>query len=472
MKHYALSLLVLAVAALSAPAHFVWFLPGTDAKPSEVHIVFSDRLEADDVVPIQKIARTQVYARAADGRKIPLKSTEVEGALRIHVPEKEPRLLAATCRYGVVQKGQDEPFLLLYHAKTVAGGNAKTALPAGAYQSDPDLPLDIVPTRNAPLACRVLWHGKPLPETEVVLLVPGQRKPVTRTTDKNGMVELPSPKEAGLYGIRARQVAKKAGELEGKKYSEVRHYTTLTLSVTAGAKALGSRPVDEAPQLTAVADDVPEAADPAATKLLADARAARAVWENFPGFSADLTVNVAGKVAAGRVQVSPAGKVTLDLPGTDDRSGLRRTITSLVAHRLPASIPRATPCAFLDTNAERPLGRAIRVLNDELHSSYRIRDRQIIEVNRRMKDDTRFTITVLENQLTPEKRYLPTSYVVNTWDVKTNALRSSVANHDSWTRVGAFDLPALVLTVASTVDGQQARSLRFSNHKLNGPSAE
>ncbi len=37
-------------------------------------------------------------------------------------------------------------------------------------------------------------------------------------------------------------------------------------------------------------------ADPEATKLLADARAARANWDHFPGFHADLEVNVDGKV--------------------------------------------------------------------------------------------------------------------------------------------------------------------------------
>ena len=60
-----------------------------------------------------------------------------------------------------------------------------------------------------------------------------------------------------------------------------------------------------------------EAADkaphPEATKLLADARAARACWTNFPGFTADLEVNFDGQVVRGRVQVNDKGKVEVKL---------------------------------------------------------------------------------------------------------------------------------------------------------------
>ena len=41
-------------------------------------------------------------------------------------------------------------------------------------------------------------------------------------------------------------------------------------------------------------------ADPEATKLLADARAARANWDHFPGFKADMEVNIDGKVFRSR----------------------------------------------------------------------------------------------------------------------------------------------------------------------------
>lgn len=218
--------------------------------------------------------------------------------------------------------------------------------------------------------------------------------------------------------------------------------------------------------------------DVEATRLLKEARQARANWDHFPGFSADIEVNHNGKVVRGLVEVSGKGNVTVKLNDDKLKAWTLRQLRSLVEHRIGTPAERDTPCAFLDDQAEHPLGRAISVLNDELHSSYRIRHRQIIEVCRTMKD-TRFIITVLENSETPEKTFLPRSYVVNTWNIKTNQLVSSVAHTNQWTRVGKFDLPAQLRVVeakgqsaSGTTDARpaspplQAWAIRFSNHKL------
>src|SRR5262249_40018242 len=183
-------------------------------------------------------------------------------------------------------------------------------------------------------------------------------------------------------------------------------------------------------------------ADPAATQLLAEARAARALWENFPGFTADVEVNLDGQVTRGRVEVSPKGKLAVTLEGKDVKDAetwLKRELGSTVGHRMGGG-PTDTPCAFADEDVQNPLGRAVRVLNDEFHSSYRIRDRQIVVVNRQMEDE-RFTITVLENRVNEDKQYLPACFVVNTWDAKSGVLRSAAAYHHTWQRVGKFDLP-------------------------------
>jgi hypothetical protein len=207
-------------------------------------------------------------------------------------------------------------------------------------------------------------------------------------------------------------------------------------------------------------------ADPAATKLLADARAARAEWDHFPGFTANVEVNIDGKVARGSVTVGAKGKVEVKLDDEAAADWAKRELGSVVGHRLPGTASLDTPCAFADDVTDYPLGRAIRVLNDEFHSSYRVRDRQIIVVNREM-GPTHFTITVLENRLNEEKKFLPLCYVVNTWEGKTNALKSSQAFHQTWQRVGAFDLPATVTVVTATAGKQEARRLKLTDCKLN-----
>ncbi|MGE3803673.1 MAG: DUF3386 family protein [Gemmataceae bacterium] len=206
-------------------------------------------------------------------------------------------------------------------------------------------------------------------------------------------------------------------------------------------------------------------AHPEATKLLADARAARDQWRDFPGFKADLTVNLDGKLHKGKLSVTPKGKVELALEDKAAEAWANRMLRSLVDHRLDNSAALDTPCAFADDDKHHPLGRAIRVLNDEFHSSYRVRDRQIIVVNRQMRD-FRFTITVLENMRNAEKQFLPTCFVVNAWDLKTDALRSSETFHHTWKRVGKYDLPLSLLVVAASAGKLEARSLTVSNHEL------
>src|SRR5689334_22766139 len=78
-------------------------------------------------------------------------------------------------------------------------------------------------------------------------------------------------------------------------------------------------------------------ADPTATALLAEARAARATWHHFHGFKADLEVNFDGKVFRGPVEVSPQGKVTLTLGDRHAETWARHTLGSVVAHRLDNS---------------------------------------------------------------------------------------------------------------------------------------
>ena len=105
------------------------------------------------------------------------------------------------------------------------------------------------------------------------------------------------------------------------------------------------------------------------------------------------------------------------------------------------------------------------MLNDELHSSYRVRGKEIVVVNRTMKD-RRFTITVLESMTNKEGKYLTTSYVVDYWNLETGDLVRSDATSQTWKRVGAFDLPATVTVVNASAGTLESRSIKLTNHKL------
>ncbi|MBI1832668.1 MAG: DUF3386 family protein, partial [Planctomycetes bacterium] len=75
-------------------------------------------------------------------------------------------------------------------------------------------------------------------------------------------------------------------------------------------------------------------ADPAASKLLAEARAARATWENFPGFTADIEVVIEGKASRGQLQVNSNGRVRLDKLGKEAEAWASPMLSSIMSHRL------------------------------------------------------------------------------------------------------------------------------------------
>jgi uncharacterized GH25 family protein len=430
-------------------AHFIWLLPPQAAdKTPAARMIFSENTHPDRPALLKKIASTEMIVRDSDEKTTSLKKELDKETWRAILPAKGFQEIAAVCRYGVVSHGGSEPFLLNYYAKSFIGIDDWGHPPALFAKPWDILPLEVVPIlpKKTLPQLRVLWQGKPLANAKVVMQVPGDEKAVEAQTDKEGVFPLVEPTKGGLYGIRVGHVENRKGELDGKKYQEVRHYTTLVLAIPTG-------------------DEPSKTGNPEATKLLADARAARALYHNFPGFQAEIVVNVEGNPMQGRVEVSKTGDVALKFDDAEAEKWAKKTLGSIIGHRLDSGRDEETPCAFVDEDQAHPLGRAIRVLNDEFHSSYRIRDRQVIVVNRHVPG-ARFTITVMENALTKEKKFLPTSYVVNTWNAKTDALVSSETHHHTWQRIGEFDLPSETLIVKATNGKLESRSIKLSNIRL------
>lgn len=454
MKRYLLALIVIVLATPAAQAHFIWIVPDKDGT---ARVIFSDSLKPDSPELLGKIAKAEAFTTGEDGKPNPLKWAESKdkNAYLVTVPGTGARLVNAACAYGVIARGDGEPFLLNYYATAVVGAAKDVPVPDFGKGSD-RMPLRIVQFQKGISRFQVLWQGKPLAGEEVVVLEPSKDKGVEHKTDDQGMINVYGKEsEAGVYGIRARYIEKRAGKQDGKEYKEVRHYATLVALVAINR--IG--PVDDKPK-----------EDPAASKLLQEARAARAQWQSFPGFSANIEVNFDGKTSKGKVQVDSAGRLQFDGLDKNMEPWAKRTLGSVVGHRLDDSASKNTPCAFIDDNKDHPLGRAIRVLTDELHSSYRIRDRQIMEVNRQMKEG-RFTISVLENRPNAEGKFLSIAFVVSFWSLENGELQRSEAHHQAWARVGKFDLPTTLTVITSQAEksgaaGRIAQSLTLTNHKL------
>lgn len=206
------ALCVIASLANSAMAHFVFIVPQADGK--NLKVVFSETLEPDDAVTLGPVAK---LALSADGKPVALKPREH------HLDGKLPSgaVISGSIDYGVMSRG-GQSFLLKYHAKSIDGyAAAKTV----------NLPAELTTERlGAEFVFRAMLNGRAAPQVEVTVLLPDGTS-AKATTDADGRTKRFAA--AGRYGAWARVVEKSAGEFDGKKYTEVRHYPTLVMHHSA-----------------------------------------------------------------------------------------------------------------------------------------------------------------------------------------------------------------------------------------------
>jgi hypothetical protein len=459
MKRAILAALALFAASTAVQAHFVWIIPGEGNK---VKVVFSDQLGPDQPELLDKIKQTKLFAVDDKGNPQALTLTKAEDCFEATLPEGV-KCVHGSCVYGIFQRGEGKPMLLKYYATCNQGSSAK----APAWDA---MPLQV--KQEKPGIFTVLHADKPLANAEVVVVGPEGFKQQTLKTNTDGTVTIElSTAPKGTYGLRIRHGDATAGSHEGKQYDEVRMYLTYvfthgTSTAEQGRRARIKQVIFEADGLPA--SFTPE--DPQASKLLADARAARAMWMNFPGFTADLEANIDGKVFKGSITVDAKGKLQIADLDQAAEPWVKRTLTSVISHRVGGRPDLKTPCAFADKEEHHPMGRLINVLNDEMHSSYRIKDQQIMVVNRDM-EGSKFSITMLENRRNEEGKFLPATFVVHYWNSQTGELTRTEANLQTWTRVSSFDLPMTVKVITSGKE-LNSKQVTLSNHKLLGTTAK
>ncbi len=248
----------LAIAALlgllvcaEAMAHFVWLVVEPRSERVEVQFGESggdpspellDRIHVETVRRVDSGGRTEVLR---------LERSEEGLTAAVSAGGDDPVATYADVTFGTMTRG-DVTFLLKYWAKTLEGERAEWAkIDVSAHQK-----LDIHPQGAAEgdtYGFVVRWNGAPVAGVEVVALMPGGgRRELTTDVRGRFAVEL---SESGLYSIRARHVDTTAGEYEGMKYSDARHYSTLTLHIEEdGLQSLPSLPAALTSFGAAVAD--------------------------------------------------------------------------------------------------------------------------------------------------------------------------------------------------------------------------
>jgi hypothetical protein len=449
MRAFLIQSMVLFVVAvpMAARGHFVWLnVVESGRNAAQVEVYFAETADPGEPHLISKIAGTKVHGfTSASGapQEISLKEVrdELSAKLTGSAPQGKSYCLEAVCDYGVVAKG-GQPFLLQYYAKHIKSDSADS-LPQ--FNDSNRLPLDTqLAFTPQGLTCTVVWKNKPLANAEVVIqLADGNQ--LDRKTNERGQVDV-TVKEKGSFSIRTRHVeAGKSGTHNGKDYAEVRHYATLTCSLAAESV----KPADPA-SLTAAS-------------LLQSAREARAVWNGFPGFSADLAVRYNDEIAKGKVVINADGEVALKMPEFSGSKWLQTYLESMVQHRMPGD-PESEQVRYVDRDAHHPLGPSIALGDGDQDSVYRVADNVVREVNRKTGRG-RFTISVLDVERNAEGKYLPTIYTMTFWNGE-GKVDSTHTTHDAWVRVGQFDLPLRTMQVTATDERRDVKLLEFSNHAL------
>jgi hypothetical protein len=218
------------LAAAAARAHHIWIVPAS-ADGSKATAVFSDDLNPSSPDSLRKVAHARLYVRDRAGAEELVEWARGEASFALDVPGKGGRTVGGVCVYGVetydhrLHKHID-PYLLTYYPKTILGVG-------GDPKPWDRLPLEILSTRTADgVRLQVFFRGKPAPKAELFVLG-GKDGKVELKTDEKGETTF-APKAAGPYGFRTRFIEAKAGEHNGKKYGEVRHYASLVLRLDGG----------------------------------------------------------------------------------------------------------------------------------------------------------------------------------------------------------------------------------------------
>ena len=167
-----------------------------------------------------------------------------------------------------------------------------------------------------------------------------------------------------------------------------------------------------------------------AADLLQQARKNREVFtKDFQGFRSKLTVRMDGKVHHGTCLFRVPGTLEMALNGGKAPSVVEAAVRNMLMHRVPSSTAVTTEARYGAPDAHS-LGREV-LLDDKYQSAYRIKDRQILEVDRKLSDFRR-VLTVLETRKTASGRYLPRHVFAVVFDNDSGSVR------EAWTYITRF----------------------------------
>lgn len=427
--------------ARPASAHFVWI---EEPEAGSVRVAFGeypDLREGKEL--LSKVAKVKTYA-FENGQKRELKSTEKPDHF-LYADAANAPVIGSVIDYGVLQRENTPPFFLRYESVLLRGAlTAEQVAEASKTKTGFPVELKLIPAEGG-FSVKATLDGKSA-AGELQYRRPGDAEmQKAALTDGATKLSLTSP---GDYHLRLRADDPRPTTVDGKDVKSSRTYLSMMFRLVGAAVA-------------AKATNVTPDAD--AVKILKDAHEARAHWaSDFPGFSADAVLRFADKEVEGKITVSADYKIAYDFPDPEAEKAIKGSFVSLIMHRQDSG--SGEYAATWKDSKEHALGRAIN-LNDNMGSWYRVRDRQILQVNRTAGPMMRFINNVLENEST-KHGFLPRSWNIAYYAKDSDTLIRTGATSVTWTWAGEVFMPATMRIVNTTAMGTDTTELLLSNHKL------
>jgi Protein of unknown function (DUF3386) len=434
-----IALLLLVIGTTSAQAHFLFLRLQPPAEGGRhVDAYFSDHADTGDPQFVDKIANTKLWRQTKSGTFEPLTVRKAPDRLRALVPFGGAFSVIGECTYGVLARPKQTAFLLRYYPKAVTGKAEEIA----TLKPKPEIPLEIeVRTKGEELEFVALRNGKPIANAQFIAIGDDLKDhKFTANAEGKGFWK---PTATGHFAVYTSQTLKEAGVFQETKYEEIREFATLSFAWPMG----------------------PTGADAEAVKLFQEATAARAAWHDFPGFSAEVKAVADGRSWKGTATITAKGDVKLAKADAVVAPWVRDQLESMVLHRLAQPQGKPPIVRFADNDLEHPLGRLVIFDGGKMASSYRVKDRQLMTVNRSL-GKLHMTITVLENDLNAEKAFLPRTYSIRYWDAVSGNLQRDETVQTRWTRLGTLDLPTQLTVVSASAAGQGVKTMSLSQHRL------
>jgi hypothetical protein len=176
-----------------------------------------------------------------------------------------------------------------------------------------------------------------------------------------------------------------------------------------------------------------------ARELFQTAYESRYTWDkHFPGYSADVQVVQGAEIYTGQVRIHH--DMSIEVTGVADQQvaeGIYTQLQDMVTHR------QHTPFEESHGNHEFVLGEidntdAVEILvkGDSMDSNYKIRNKQVCQVNRVMARMA-FVIDTYKNLDTGEG-YIPTYYDATFRNTQTNKVTSILKFEDTYEKIGGY----------------------------------